>query len=48
MKKMKRKVANLLTISNNSDNNSNSKFRQSKLISFSLFIKHVTLNDLGD
>ena len=45
---MKRKVANLLTTSNNSDGNSNSKLKPSKLISFSSFIRQVILNDLGD
>ena len=56
MEKMKKKVANLLATSNNSDrntnnhpaSNSNSDSRQLKLISFSLLIREVILNDLGD
>ena len=48
MEKMKRKVANLLITSNNSNGNSNSKLRSSKLISFSSFIRQVILNDLED
>ena len=51
---MKRKVANLLTISNNSDrntnnhvaSNSNSDFKRPKFMSFSLLIKEVILNNL--
>ena len=43
-----KKVANLLTTSNNSNSNRNSKPKISKLISFSLFIKQVILNHLGD
>ena len=41
-----KKVANLLTISNNSDYNSNSKPRPSKLISFSLLIYQDILGDI--
>lgn len=48
IERMKKKVANLLTTSNNSDDNSNSKLRPPKLINFSLFKKQVILNDLGD
>ena len=45
---MKKKVTNLLTTRNNSDGNSNKKLRLPKLINFSLFIRQVILNDLGD
>ena len=45
---MKKKVANLLTTSNNSNGNSNSKLKLSKLINFSSIIRQVILNDLGD
>ena len=48
MEKMERKVANLLTTSNNSENDSNSKLRLLKLMNFSLFIRPVILNDLRD
>lgn len=48
MEKMEKKVANLFTIKNNSNDNSNSKLRPPKLISFLLFIRQVILNDLGD
>lgn len=48
MEKMKRKVANLLITSKNSDSNINNKFTTPKLISFLLFISKVNLNDLGD
>ena len=48
MEKMKKKVANLLTTSNNSNGDRNNKLRTPKLISFLLFIKQVILNDLGD
>ena len=56
MERMKKKVANLLTISNNSHknisnhgaSNSNSDSRWPKFISFLLLIMEVILNDLGD
>lgn len=41
-----KKVVNLLTTSNISNNNSNSKLRVPKFISFSLFIRQVILNNL--
>lgn len=48
MKNDQNKVAILFTTSNNSDNNSNSKSRISKLITFLLFIKQVIFNGLED
>ena len=48
MEKIKKKVAKLLTISNNSNGDSNSKLRPPKLISFLLFIRQANLNNLGD
>ena len=42
-----KKMSHLLTVYFN-DSNGNSKRKTSKLISFSLLIKQVILNDLGD
>ena len=47
-RKDEKKVANLLTLSNNSDDDSNSKLKLPKLIRFLSFIWQVILNDLGD
>lgn len=45
-RKDKKKVSNLLIMSNNSDRDSKNKLRLLKLINFSFFIKEVILNDL--
>lgn len=45
---MKKKVINLLIMSNNSDGNSNNKAKSYKFISFLLFLKKIILSDLGD